>query len=287
MLETDVKTPTPNEEKSTNIFDEFSTDSSLVDEVEKLKEETNKDTFYYISLTGKILQKIFIILFLLFILLFGYIYIQKSDSFSDNSLLDPICSIFIDSSILKPEGTTYCSSVSFTKTYYEGVLEKVKTEQTSKILENIIKIYEENNFTKTRDIVFLLDKSKDRLSVLKVLEKFDTLKNDYSGNIDKSEIQCERISIDTDKKELVMTCYSFAQGYESSIIGFQGTKDEEDITGGTSISIANSFLNYIEKNSKEFTLIDRQKVFSSESMTGESNGYTNKTSFDVKLKINF
>ncbi|NCO31918.1 hypothetical protein GW891_03915 [bacterium] len=50
MLEKDIKPNVSNDDKSTNIFDEFSTDSSLVDEVEKLKDEANKDLFYYLSI---------------------------------------------------------------------------------------------------------------------------------------------------------------------------------------------------------------------------------------------
>ena len=39
------------ETSSVNIFDEFATDSSLIDEVEKLKEEEKKDTYYYLSIS--------------------------------------------------------------------------------------------------------------------------------------------------------------------------------------------------------------------------------------------
>jgi len=179
MLEKDIKPNVSNDDKSTNIFDEFSTDSSLVDEVEKLKDEANKDLFYYLSILWNLFQKLFILFIILIIVSYSYIYIQKSETFSDSSLIDPICSIFIDSSIWKPDWTTYCSSISFTKTFYEDLLNKTKLDQTKKIFWNIVKIYEENNLTKTKDIIFLLDKTEYRLSILKVIEKFDLLKNDF------------------------------------------------------------------------------------------------------------
>jgi hypothetical protein len=47
MSEKDIENTTVEKISSSNIFDEFSTDSSLVDEVEKLKEEAKKDMFYY------------------------------------------------------------------------------------------------------------------------------------------------------------------------------------------------------------------------------------------------
>ena len=286
MLEKDIKPNVSNDDKSTNIFDEFSTDSSLVDEVEKLRDEANKDLFYYLSILWNLFQKLFILFIILIIVSYSYIYIQKSETFSDSSLIDPICSIFIDSSIWKPDWTTYCSSISFTKTFYEDLLNKTKLDQTKKIFWNIVKIYEENNLTKTKDIIFLLDKTEYRLSILKVIEKFDLLKNDFWW-IDKSKIQCEGLKIYTDTNILEMNCIAYSKWYENWIIWFSWRKNETEETWWTSISIANSFLNYIEKNSKDFALIDKQKVFNISSISSETNWYTNKTSFGVKLKINF
>lgn len=286
MLEKDIKTNVSTEEKTINIFDEFSTDSSLVDEVEKLKEEDDKDLFYYLSISWKVFQKILIILLLLLTVSYWYIYIQKDEGFSDNSLIDPICSIFVDLNIRKPEWTIYCSSIAYTKAFYDRLLNKIKLEQTEKIFWNIVQIYEESNFTKTKELVFLLDKSMNRVSILKVIERFDLLKNDFWW-IDKSKVQCERLKVTTDTKRLEMTCIAYSKWYESWIIWFSWRKNDTDETWWTSISIANSFLNYIEKNSKDFVLVDRQKIFSTSSVSGESNWYTNKTSFDVKLKINF
>lgn len=286
MLEKDINSSVSTDENTTNIFDEFSTDSSLVDEVEKLKEKDNKDLYYYLSLSSNVLQKLFVLMSVLFVILYWYTYIQKSETFTDNSLIDPICSIFVDSSITKPEWTTYCSSIAFTKIFYDNLLEKVKLEQSEKILWNIVQIYEESNFTKTKELVFLLDKSMNRISIIDIIEKFDLLKSDFWW-IDKSKIQCERLNIEVATNTLNISCTSYSKWYEWGIIWFSWRKNEEEDTWWTSISIANSFLNFIEKNSKDFILKDRQKVFNIINVSGESNWYTNKTSFDVKLKINF
>lgn len=273
------------EESSKNIFDEFSTDSSLINEIEKIKEEQQKDLFYYFSLLWKIFQKIFILFFILIILSYVYIYIQKSKSFSDSPIIDPICSLFVDWSVYLPENTTYCSSITYLKDYYSKELSTLKTEQTKKILDNIVKVYEQDNFLKTKEVTFLLNKSENKISNLDVLEKFDILKNEFSW-IDKSKIQCNTIEINTNSKYLKMRCYSYSQWYEKWIIWFSWRKNYDEIWW-TSISIANSFLNYIDKNSTDFTLVERQKIFTSENVVWATNWYTNKTSFDVKLKINF
>lgn len=285
MTEKKLNTSSSSVESSKNIFDEFSTDSSLINEVEKLKEEQKKDLFYYLSLVSKIFQKVFILALVLFIFSYWYLYIQKNENFSNSAIIDSICFLFMDPSIERPEWSPYCSSVSYVKNYYKTKLTSEKLEQSKKILENLVKIYEQENFSKTKEMSFLIDKSKETLSTLSVLERFNSLKNEFSW-IDKSRVQCSKLEIDFDKKTLAMKCSSFSQWYERWIIWFSWKKNYDEIWG-TSISIANSFLNYIEKNSTDFTLIDRQKIFSSESVIWESNWYTNKTLFDIILKINF
>jgi hypothetical protein len=58
------------------------------------------------------------------------------------------------------------------------------------------------------------------------------------------------------------------------------------------LSVANSFLNYLEKKQDNgFTLIDRQKLFEIVNVAWDSDiwrttGYTKKTTFNIKLRIN-
>jgi hypothetical protein len=53
----------------------------------------------------------------------------------------------------------------------------------------IEKLYEVENFTKSKEVIFLLDKSSNKLKVLSILEEFDNLKNQFD-NLDKEKIQC-------------------------------------------------------------------------------------------------
>jgi hypothetical protein len=103
------------------------------------------------------------------------------------------------------------------------------------------------------------------------------------------------MSIDSTEKTLSITCDAYSQGYENNwIVGFSGDVERKDeYISWTSLSLANSFLNYIEKRKDSgFTLIDKQKLFEAETVSWDSDiwrttGYTKRTTFDIKLKINF
>ena len=106
------------------------------------------------------------------------------------------------------------------------------------------------------------------------------MKYNYDTNL-QERIQCKNFSISEDWL-LSASCEAFSGGYEIDIKGFEGVDGQR--VSGTSISIANSFLNYIEKQSESFVLIDRQKTFSSESVFSEYSYITKKTNFDLKLQ---
>ncbi|MDP2090424.1 MAG: hypothetical protein Q8K30_02400 [Candidatus Gracilibacteria bacterium] len=265
---------------TSNIFDDFSQDSSLIEEVDKLKKENNKDKFYYLSKTAHVLQTIFWILFFILIILFSYIYIQNNKNISDSNLLDPLCFVFIGD--IKNDDT-FCSSISSLNTKYKTRLENAQQMQIKGILGILEKLYEVENFTKTKEIIFLSDKSNNKLKVLEILEKFDNIKNQFNA-VDKQKIQCNGISIDANTSTISMSCSAYSAGYERGFKGFDASDD--NFIKGTSISIASSFLNFITKKADVFTIIDRQKVFKSESILGEKTDFTNKTSFNLKLKYN-
>ncbi len=267
------------ESGSENIFDEFADSSGLVKEVEKLKKEKNKDLFFYIIKVWDVLQTIFWLWLFVVVILFWYTYIQKDNTITNNNLLDPFCPIFLWS--IKYD-TTYCSSITSLKTTNEKKLEDLKNNQTSNILEILEKLYRVQNFTKSKEVIFLTDKSDNKLQVLSVLEKFDDIKNEF--NIEKDKISCNNIQIDSKKGILSMKCESFSQWYEKWLRWFDGTTD--NLLKWTSLSQANSFLNYIEKTSKYFKIVDRQKMFKEESLLWTKTGFTSKTQFDLKLKYN-
>jgi hypothetical protein len=96
------------------------------------------------------------------------------------------------------------------------------------------------------------------------------------------------MTIDSINRTLEITCDAYSQGYEEKWItwfSWDINEPENAKLSWTSLSVANSFLNFIEKKSTNFTLVDRQKVFSIENVIFA--WYTKKTKFNIKLKINF
>ncbi len=266
--------------ETSNIFDDFSDDSSLVEEVNKIKKESNRDLFFYISKAWSFFQTIFLFWIAVASTLFLYIYIQNDENFKNSNILDPICPVFLsDIENVSP----FCSSISSLQVDYTNKLNSLKESQKSSILHILERLYEIENFTKTKEVLFLANKSEDKLKVLDIMNKFDDLKNDFDS-LDKQKIQCDSIIIDSQKEVLTMNCTAYSAWYEKGLRWFDGSANTN--VKGTSLSIANSFLNFIEKKSDVFTIIDRQKVFKSEKIIWWKIDFTNKTVFNLKLKYN-
>lgn len=265
---------------SSNIFDEFIDDSNLIDEVDKIKKDENKDLFFYISKVWHILQVFFFIWLLTTLVVFSYIHFQKDTSLWNSNILDPFCPVFLWDIVNKDD---YCSSVAYLKNQYTNDYWILKAEQNNSILAILEELYKVENFTKSKEVVFLADKSENKLKVLSILEEFDKLKNEFTK--DKQKIQCSNIVIDKKTNNLSMNCISFSEWYEKNILGFDWTK-ESDTRKWTSLSMANSFINFIEKQSEIFDVVDRQKMFRSENALWNKTWFTNQTSFNLKLKYN-
>lgn len=265
---------------SSNIFDEFIDDSALIDEVAKTKKDINKDKFYYLKKAWLFLQSLFIILIVVSLLLYWYIYIQKNENLSNSKILDPFCYIILWN-ITKNE--TYCSSLWYLKVFYTNDIKELKEKNTKKIIEILEKLYEVENFNKTKEVIFLLDKSETKLKIISILKEFDNLKNTFD-KIDKQKVQCNNLELDSKNNLLSMTCNAYSAGYEKWLRWVDWTND---ITlKWSSISVANSFINFIEQKSDLFNVIDRQKVFKSEITLWEKTDFTNRTTFNLKLKYN-
>ncbi len=269
-----------NDIDSSNIFDDFLDDKSLVDEVNKIKMANNKDLYFYLSKWARFFQVFFWIWLLVIWTLFWYITIQNKADFKASKLLTPFCSIFLWDI---ERTSTLCSSISSLKELYITQLSDLKNENTQDILVLIEDIYKIKYFTKSKEVLFLLDKSDSKGSILSVIEEFDNLKNDFY-KFDKQKIQCDSLVIDSSKKILSMSCIAFSAWYEKNIRWFNWWTD--DTVKWTSISIANSFLNYIDVKSNIFNITDRQKIFKSENIVWEKTDFTNKTTFSLKLKYN-
>jgi hypothetical protein len=80
-----------------------------------------------------------------------------------------------------------------------------------------------------------------------------------------------------------MSCDSFSSDWNTDILRVENTLLQTVRWGGTSISKASSFLNFLEKYSlTPFTIIEKPEFYSSE--TFQSWPYTRKTSFEFSLR---
>ena len=270
----------------TNIFDEFSQDDSLLQEVDKIKEERNRDIFYYLVNITKVFKTLFILSLIWLTMVYWYIYIQNKlyewDSV-DNQLLDPFCFILLGD--IKHNDLTFCTSITTLNDIYKKDLENTKNNQKNNIIWVVKKLYEIENFTNTKDVLFLKDKTDNKLKVLELLKEFDDIKNEFS-KVDKQIIQCNSFEIDSENSTMSMKCNAYSAWYETWIRGFDGKNDANSALKWTSITIANSFINFINLESKIFKVINRQKLFKSENIVWSETGFTSKTPFTLKLKYN-
>lgn len=266
-----------NDINESNIFKELSWELDFWD----IKQESEtldvvKDSIYYMWLSRKWLFYFNIALLLILLLVFSYVKIQKSETMLSNSLLNPICSILLGSD-LSSKITWDCSSVYSLYTKYNTDNETAKMTFTNSITNILPTIYALENFTLSKDVKFLLEKTDSKLRPLDILSSFDKLKNSFVA-WDKWQLTCSNIEIAEDSL-LSISCTAYSSDWTDSIPSSEPGKK----ISGTSISLATSFISYIEKNSKDFQIIDKPKIFSWDNYTGVWY-YTKKTDFNLKLK---
>ncbi len=265
---------------SWNIFEDFSADAGLSEEISALEQKKSYDIVYYLNLVASLFKWINIIIFLFLVFSFLYIGIQKKQEAVSMPFLEPICWLFLWDT---PSTDSPCSWVEHVKNIYRKDIEETKKIQFSKISSVIGGLYSLENFIYSKEVSFLLDRSKNRVKPTEILSKFDDIKNKFDPQ-EKSKIQCYNITINKERL-LTMSCEAYSSDWDENIIWFNGTKESQGNIGGTSISIANSFINFINKNSNDFTVVNKQKIFSSESFF-YSGLYTKKTLFELSLKYN-
>lgn len=273
------KLNTNNEVNSSNIFEEFLDDSDLIKEVNDIKKDKNKDIYYYIWITSKVFQSLFLFLLFLTIITFFYIKIQENNEKSIPTFLNPLCWLFL----WEVSSGDNCISINSYIESKNKELAKEKSYQVEWIIPLIKKIYEIKNFNLSKDVIFLLDMSESKLKTLDIIEKFDSLLYNYD-NIWRLKIKCFDLNIDSESHIFSMSCIAYSKWYEKWIRWFNWTNDND--VKWTSITLANSFLNYLEKTDSIFTLIDRQKLFRSDKLVWNEFWFTSKTPFSLKLKYN-
>ena len=271
-ITTDIPVPDKKDMAPTeNIFDEFAQERQISEE----PLEAEVDMYTWFQRIIKILQVFVVVSLCVFLLLFAYISIQKNENFSQSSFLDPICFLFV--SDIPQDG--FCSSITSLSQKYNRESQQVIQEQSKTILSLLDAVYQVENFHKTRSVVFLSEKTRTKLPVNSILSAFDDLKLEFD-TVEKNKIQCYNIKL-ANQSELTMTCDAYSAWFEKGIKWFDANRANVE---WTSLSIANSFLNFIEKKSNNFTLLNRQKVFSTQTVVWEQTWYTLKTSFSLHLK---
>ncbi len=268
--------PEINNIEESDIFEWFASDESLLQDVSEFEQDQSKDIYDYANITGNSFKVLNLILFVIILLFGSYIYIQNNDSYTDSKLLDPFCSVLLWD---VPVPGTYCSSVSSALLSLQDTLDTQKVSQFKKISDLIAPLYLSTDFINSREVVFLYDKTKNRLRPLEIISEFDRLKNEFETT-DKSALSCYDIEIS--QNIMSAKCDTYSSDWDKNIILPDG--ETKWNIGGTSISIASSFLDYIEKNSSTIRVIDKPKYFSSESVSWENGWYTKKTTFFLKFE---
>ena len=265
-----------------NIFEDFKSDSDkdLKNSVNNYKKREDKNIYDHILTIWNIFKYMNLFFFLILTNLFLYIFIQNNENFSNSPVLDYICFVIAWDNAPTKE---HCSSISSLLKDYNFKLKYLKLEQFNSIVGITQPIYTVTNFISSRDLIFLLDKSSSRLRPIEILEEFDDLKNDFEF-VDKSKIICSNLEIRS-SNILTATCDAFSSNWESGLVNFDWEISKTSISW-TSISVASSFLNFIEKKSDKFTLINKQKEFNFEYIAWEKPWYTKKTRFNINLKYN-
>ncbi len=268
---------------SPNIFAELSWNLDFWHIEEEKVQLIEKDVWYYAKLGVKILLWVNIVLLIVALLYLSYIFVQKSESFRDNVALDPICWIFVPSEIQNL--TTSCSSISATKADYIAESDKTKKDIIKRLSTVIYELYTVDNFVYSSEIQFLLDKKINRLKPLDILNEFDLLVNDFVQS-DKSMIECKDIKVN---KEYILSakCTAYSSDWESKLnLPWITWERWNDIKEWTSMTVAASFLNYLEKTktNKNFKLLEKQKVFQSSSVLLDSLESRRTTEFEIQMK---
>lgn len=270
-----------NDFDNSNIFDELTKDIDLENTVKKMKEESEKDIYDHLSFYSWIIKSLNFLLLLFIIFALAYIFIQKSDKLNENWYLNLLCPILLWESSNFIEWN--CSSVTSFKTSLSNTLISEKKSKFDKIVTILPDAYSIWNLSKSKEVTFLLNNTTDRLKVLQIIQEFDKLKNEYDS-VDKNKIKCQNILIDDDFV-LNAKCSAYSSYWDESILWFDWN-DKNSKVSWTSISVANSFLNYVQTKTSNFTLLSKQKNFSIESVIWNW-FYTYKTDFDIKMKYNW
>ena len=275
IIDTNIDWKKDAEIDSSNIFKWFEGDINLKQDIIDINESSDKDIYYYLSKVWKFNEIVFIFFLLFTIIAYWYVSIQKNEEIINSGSLDPFCKIILWD-IENPDSN--CSSIFALSKNYQDEYKKLKDEQTWQILEILWKVYEIENFIKSKEVVFILNEWEGKLKPLEILEEFDNLKRNFE--VEKDKIICTDISITIDNILSLKCDIKSAPG--EYILWFDWTN--QTLVKWSSISLASSFLNYIEITSKNFIILNKQKTFSSEIVLWNDSNFNKKTTVNLKLR---
>ncbi len=259
-----------------NIFNEIKDNSIAQKELLDEKTKNEKNIYDYLLFYWNIIKIFDYILFFIIVFWLAYIFIQKSDSYAEKSYLNLICPILVWWEINTYISWNACSSITALNDEYTNKLTNLKQKNFSDIWKILPDLYS-LTYKDSKEKEFLLNKSKDRLKVLNVIEEFENLKMNY-WNWDSKKVVCKSMAID-ENKVVKFDCEAYSTEWDE-IPGYSSEINEKYYW--KSIAVALSFLDYLKNNSSKFTLINQQKEFSQD-MTN-TNYYFYKTKFKIELK---
>jgi len=262
---------------TSNIFEDFENDFSLRDDIIKTEEDIKKDSIYYLSVIWNIIKYLNLFLILVVLIAWTYIWVQNSGNLSEKSFLDPVCPVLLWNSM--DLWATSCSSVTAALEDYNKKYEVELESSLYKVIPLIESLFLIEDFQNSKRVSFVLDKSENKENPMLILKEFDKVKYDFTED-DKAIVSCSNIKIYEDTLEA--ECSSYSSIWDSQILWFDGKKDG-DFIRWTSITIASSFLNYLDLSPK-FKVVNPQKEFTSERVVQK--WFTRKTDFKLKLKYN-
>lgn len=276
MLEKGKNNSEENEKLNTsNIFDEFDVDDETRQEIEKIN--IKKDPIYFISKISSFMRTLNFLLFFIIIIVLSYIFVQKTEStfFEQKDYLAPFCTIL---NWFDYQSWSTCSSLTISLNNINKKNKQLEKKYLLKIIPIITKSYEIENIQNSQKALFIINKSKNKNNPINILNEFDKLKNQFRG-IEKQKMTCNKINIHNDILEA--RCSTFSTAWHTGIPWLKWEKSVDRIEG-TSISLASSFLNFIDKNDT-FSLMEEQKTFNRIPYFWEGN-YIYKTDFRLKIK---
>ncbi len=270
-------------QKNENIFKELSADLDFWEIKEELKKE-KRDKEYYLKVAVTVFSVCNIFLFFVLVSVFWYVKIQNNPEMYSKSYLDPICGFILPKSVENTHSS--CSSISALLRDYQEKKQTLSSDIAQKVIANIGPFYSFENFLFSKEVSFLLNAKNTKLPIMSILSDFDTMKNEFTW-VDKKIIDCKGFQI-TSENILTANCTAYSSFWTGSndvtrLIIWETWKRDSSVQW-TSMTIAASFLNFIEKNPHfKFRILEKQNVFSTENIIWEWD-FVKQTRFNLKLQ---